>query len=212
LAASCESFNLAAMGDAAEDSMPSAEGVTALLQDWSAGDTEAEARVFSLVYNELRRLAASYLSQERSGHTLQPTALVHEAYLRLVDPRQQISWQNRAHFYGIAARIMRQILVQHARTRAAIKRGGLEQRVSLDEQEIAFEDTAAGLVALDGALEGLAHEYPRQSEVVVLKFFGGLEVREIAGMLQVSEKTILRDWNFARLWLYRELGATSGHG
>lgn len=156
-------------------------------------------------------MAAGYLSHERGGHTLQPTALVHEAYLRLVDARENISWQNRAHFYGIAARIMRRILVQHARTRAAIKRGGLEQRVSLEETEIALEDTAAGLVALDGALEALAHDYPRQSEVVVLKFFGGMDARDIAGALQVSEKTVLRDWNFARLWLYRELGAQGSH-
>ena len=160
------------------------------------------------MYDELRQLAASYLSQERGGHTLQPTALVHEAYLRLVDARQNISWQSRAHFYGIAA----QDHAAHPRPARPHARGAqsaaeLEQRVSLDDNEIAVEDSAVGLVALDGALEGLAHEYPRQSEVVVLKFFGGLEAREIAGMLQVSEKTVLRDWNFARLWLYRELGA-----
>ena len=199
------------MGDSVGHPATRAHEVTSLLRDWSSGDAEAEGRVFSLVYDELRQLAASYLNRERGGHTLQPTALVHEAYLRLVDSRQNISWQNRSHFYGIAARIMRRILVQHARARAAIKRGGLEQHVSLEDTEIAFEESAAGLVALDGALERLAQDYPRQSEVVVLKFFGGMEAREIAAMLQVSEKTVLRDWNFARLWLYRELGTQTGH-
>ena len=200
------------MGNFAGDWDARAHEVTALLQDWSAGDTAAEASVISLVYKELRAIAASYLQQERHDHTLQPTALVHEAYLRLMGSRQSVSWQNRTHFYGIAAKIMRQILVQHARTRTAAKRGGLAQRVSLEDAEIAVEDGAAGLVALDGALEDLARDFPRQSEVVVLKFFGGLEVREIAGVLQVSEKTVLRDWSFARLWLYRELEVQRSHG
>jgi len=157
-----------------------------------------------LVYEELRRLARGYLSRERSDHTLQATALVHEAYLRLAD-QTQLTWKDRAHFYGIAARLMRRILVDHARAHNAVKRGGLEQKLSLDEaRELPMKETAE-LVALDGALENFAHDYPRKSEVVELKFFGGLDAREISEVLHVSEKTVLRDWNFAKLWLCRAL-------
>ena len=161
-----------------------------------------------LVYEELRRLARDYLRRERGGHTLQPTALVHEAYLRLVDdPR--VEWQNRAHFYGIAAKLMRRILVDHARARNSEKRGGLVPKVPLDEARDLPPAATNDLVALDGALQDLARTYPRKSEVVELKFFGGLEAEEIAEVLQVSPKTVQRDWQFAKLWLCRELAGAA---
>jgi len=177
--------------------------VTQLLQEWQEGDPDASAKLMPLVYDELRRLARDYLRRERADHTLQATALVHEAYLRLVDDTR-VDWKNRAQFYGIAARVMRRILVEHARAHNAVKRGGLEQKLSLDEAR----DVSTGpveLVALDNALQDFAQTYPRKSEVVELKFFGGLDAREISEVLQVSEKTVLRDWNFAKLWLCRAL-------
>ena len=178
--------------------------VTQLLVRWREGDTEAPERLMPLVYEELRRLARDYLRRERADHTLQATALVHEAYLRLVDDNV-VHWQSRAHFYGIAARLMRRILVDHARAHNAEKRGGLVAKFSLDEaRELACESTA-DLLAVDGALKDFAQLYPRKGEVVELKFFGGLETREISEVLQVSEKTVLRDWSFAKLWLCRAL-------
>jgi RNA polymerase sigma factor (TIGR02999 family) len=159
-----------------------------------------------LVYEELRRLAREYIRRERADHTLQATALVHEAYLRMVNEKNT-TWKGRAHFYGIAARLMRRILVDHARAHNAVKRGGLEQKLALDEARDLPTPGPTDLVALDGALENLAKTYPRKSEVVELKFFGGLEANEIAEVLQVSEKTVLRDWSFAKLWLCRELSA-----
>jgi RNA polymerase sigma factor (TIGR02999 family) len=183
-----------------------AHDVTQILRDWSEGSEEASARLMPLVYEELRRLAREYLRRERADHTLQATALVHEAYLRMVDEKS-VSWKNRAHFYGIAARLMRRILVDHARAHNAAKRGGLEKKLALDEARDLPAPGATDLVALDGALENLAKTYPRKSEVVELKFFGGLEANEIAEVLQVSEKTVLRDWSFAKLWLCRELSA-----
>lgn len=182
-----------------------ASQVTQILRDWGSGDGKAGDRLMPLVYDELRRLARGYLRSERGDHTLQPTALVHEAYLRLVDDKADPSWQSRAHFYGIAARSMRRILVEHARAHNAVKRGGLQEKVVLDEATLGAPIGATDLVALDGALENLARTYPRKSEVVELKFFGGLEVKEIAEVLQVSEKTVLRDWAFAKLWLSRAL-------
>jgi RNA polymerase sigma factor (TIGR02999 family) len=178
--------------------------VTQLLIEWREGDEGVVTRLMPLVYEELRRLARSYLQRERSDHTLQATALVHEAYLRMVDDAQT-SWKDRAHFYGIAARVMRQILVDHARKHNAAKRGGLEEKLSLDEARDLPTKSEVDLVALDGALESFAETYPRKSEVVELKFFGGLDAREISEVLQVSEKTVLRDWNFAKLWLCRAL-------
>lgn len=178
--------------------------VTQILRDWSEGDENASARLMPLVYEELRRLAREYLRRERGDHTLQATALVHEAYLRMVDEKS-VTWKNRAHFYGIAARLMRRILVDHARAHNAAKRGGLEQKFTLDEARDLPAPGATDLVALDGALEDFAKTYPRKSEVVELKFFGGLETNEIAEVLQVSQKTVLRDWSFAKLWLCREL-------
>jgi len=157
-----------------------------------------------LVYEELRRLARSYLARERAGHTLQATALVHEAYLRLAD-ETQLTWKDRAHFYGVAARLMRRILVDHARAHNAAKRGGLRQKLTLEEARELPTKSNVDLVELNGALESFAHDYPRKSEVVELKFFGGLDAKEISEVLQISEKTVLRDWNFAKLWLCREL-------
>ena len=182
--------------------------VTQILLDWRDGDTEAAARLMPIVYEELRRLARQYLRRERVDHTLQPTALVHEAYLRLVDEKS-VSWQSRAHFHGIAAKVMRRILVDHARARNAVKRGGLAEKVPLDEARDLPPAATNDLVALDAALEDLARTYPRKSEVVELKFFGGLEAEEIAEVLQVSPKTVLRDWQFAKLWLCRELAGAA---
>ena len=178
--------------------------VTQILHEWSGGDQDAPARLMPLVYHELRRQARGYLARERSEHTLQPTALVHEAYLRLVD-QTRISWQNRAHFFGIAANMMRRILVDHARAHASQKRGGAAERLSIDDLQIPLEQRAADLIALDEALEKLVGFDERKAKIVELRFFGGLTDEEIAEVLGVSSRTVLRDWKTARLWLYREL-------
>ena len=191
-----------------EQPQPASTEVTQILLNWRAGEPDAAARLMPFVYEELRRLARDYLRRERGDHTLQPTALVHEAYLRLVDD-SRVNWQNRAHFYGIAAKLMRRILVDHARARNAEKRGGLVPKVPLDEARDLPPAATNDLVALDGALQDLARTYPRKSEVVELKFFGGLAAEEIAEVLQVSPKTVLRDWQFAKLWLCRELAGTA---
>lgn len=184
--------------------------VTALLLSWSAGDSEAPARLMPLVYDELRRLARDYLRHERPGHTLQPTALVNEAYMRIVDQRR-VNIENRAQFFGLAAQLMRHILVDHARARAAGKRGGPQlHRLSLDETRVAVEDRAAELVALDEALKSLAEIDPRKSRVVEMRFFGGLSVEETAAALGVSDKTVMREWRIAKVWLHRELAGGGG--
>jgi len=157
-----------------------------------------------LVYEKLRRNAAEYLRHERPDHTLQATALVHEAYLKLVD-QKRATWKSRAHFGSVAASIMRRILVEHARTHNAEKRGGKLEKVYLDETRELGRENPTDLVALDDALQCFAAAYPRESKVVELKFFGGMEAREIAEVLTVSDKTVLRDWNFAKVWLCREL-------
>jgi RNA polymerase sigma factor (TIGR02999 family) len=182
----------------------SSPDVTQILQDWSKGDGTAPEKLMPLVYEELRRLARNYLARERADHTLQATALVHEAYLKLAD-ETRLTWKDRVHFYGIAARLMRHILVDHARAHNAAKRGGLEQKLSLDEAHGLPTKTDVDLVELNNALENFAHDYPRKGEVVELKFFGGLDAKEISEVLHVSEKTVLRDWNFAKLWLCRAL-------
>jgi len=179
--------------------------VTEILQDWN-GSNDAPARLMPFVYDELRRLAASYLRRERSDHTLQPTALVHEAYMRLVD-QSRVQWQNRAHFYSIAAQMMRRILIDHARAHASDKRGGHERRLSLDEAAILPQERAADLIALDDALKQLAATDERKSRVVELRFFGGLSVKETAEVLGVHPATVERDWTVAKAWLYRELSA-----
>ena len=175
--------------------------VTQLLLDWSDGDARARAEVLPLVYDELRRLAALYLLRERHDHTLQPTALVHEAYLRLVDQRQ-VNWRNRAQFVGLAAVMMRRILVNYARDRAAGKRGGDLQRVPLSDADEPGRPQDVDVIVLHDALDQLSAIDPRKSRIVELKFFGGLTTNEIAEILQLSPATIERDWSFARAWLY----------
>ena len=190
---------------------PATHEVTRLLLAWSGGDAAASEQLMSAVYEELRQLARSYLRRERGDHTLQPTALVHEAYLRLVD-ETQIEWKSRAQFYGIAARVMRQVLVDHSRRKGAAKRGGLMQIVPLEEADEIVQDGAVDFVALDAALQDLAIDYPRPSKVVELRFFGGMPVREISEVLQVTDRTIERDWEFARWWLRSALDVQTQSG
>ena len=183
----------------------SGEEVTALLKEWSAGDRGALERLMPLVYEELRRLAASHLRAERGDHTLQPTALVHEAYLRLVGQRS-VSWANRAHFYGIAAQMMRRVLVDHARRRLAAKRSPGTLYVDLGEETAAAPDRAPELLALDRALTELERLDPRQARVVELRFFAGLSVEETAEVAGVSTATVKREWRTARAFLRHEIG------
>lgn len=183
---------------------PGSHDITQLLLAWSQGDKEALDRLTPLVYAELRRLAKSYMRKERAGHTLQTTALIHEAYLRLIDAGK-IEWQNRAHFFGVAARAMRQILVTMARERGCQKRGGGARQVSLDEVTLIDEGLDEDLVALDEALEALAQFDARKAQVVEMRFFGGLTEDEIAAALGVSPETVRRDWRLARSWLRRRL-------
>src|SRR5438105_903650 len=178
--------------------------VTRLLRAWSDGDEAALERLAPLVEAELHRLAGSYLRRERPGHTLQTTALVNEAYLRLIDD-SVVEWQNRAHFYGIAAQLMRRILVDHARRRRKLKRGGDPLRVSLTQAENAAPEPSADIIALDEALSSLAKLDPRKSQIVELKFFGGLQEEAIAEVLTISLRTVQREWSLARAWLYNEL-------
>jgi len=185
-------------------SIPPQQDVTQILKEWSAGDADAVARLIPLVYQELRQRAADHLRRERTDHTLQATALVHEAYLKLVD-QKHATWKNRAHFCSVAAQLMRRILIQHARERNREKRGGKWEKLCLDETRELGWERAPDLVALDDALKNFAATYPREGEVVELKFFGGLGASEIAEVLNVSAKTVLRDWKFAKLWLAREL-------
>ena len=186
-------------------STDSTHDVTRLLQSWTDGNAQAPEELLPLIYDQLRRIAREYMRRERAGHTLQATALVNEAYLKLTRGAP-ISWQGRAHFYNLAARAMRRVLVNHARDRLRLKRDGVSLTVvfaqagDIPQTE---QDGGVDLVALDGALSRLAQDYPRQGQVVELRFFGDMEAREIAEVLQVSEKTVLRDWQFARLWLRR---------
>jgi RNA polymerase sigma factor (TIGR02999 family) len=182
--------------------------VTAMLLAWSDGDEAARAQLIDAVYDELRRLARGHLSRERPEHSLAPTALVHEAYLKLVDQRR-VRWQSRAHFFSIAAHVMRRILVDHARARAAGKRAGAT--VSLDDVEAGTPPVDVDLLALDTALEKLAAVDERQGRLVELRYFGGLTVEETAAALDVSPITVKRDWALARAWLFRELGPAA-HG
>ncbi|HEY1938493.1 MAG TPA: sigma-70 family RNA polymerase sigma factor [Candidatus Angelobacter sp.] len=178
--------------------------VTRLLLDLRSGNEEAEARLFVLLHDELRRMAASRLRNERRDHTLQPTALVNEVYLRVVEQPHQ-NWENRTHFLRICSRIMRQILIDHARKRNADKRGGVEKPVSLDELAVAGTQRPEILLALDEALIRLETVDPRQGSVVVMRFYGGLSEEEISQVLGTSVRTIKRDWNVARAWLYAEM-------
>lgn len=178
--------------------------VTELLQRWKSGDEEALEHLTPLVYDQLHRLAHQYIRNERRGHTLQTTALVNEAYVRLVDYKE-VDWQNRAHFFAVSAVVMRRILVDYARQRTSDKRGGQNFQVSLSDNLAFTSERAAELVALDEAIESLSQLYPRRSKVVELRYFGGLNNHEAAAVLKVSETTIERDWRFAKAWLYREL-------
>ena len=176
-----------------------------MLQEWSnSGNREALDRLMPIVYDELRRQAGRYLKHERQGHTLQTTALVHEAYVRLID-QAGVQWQNRAHFYAIAAEMMRRILVDHARKRGAAKRGGDAVRVTLNEALNAPEKQDPDLIAVDEALTKLAAMDRQQARVVELRFFGGLNVEETAEVLGISERTVKRDWSVAKAWIRREL-------
>jgi len=178
--------------------------ITQLLRKWSEGDRAALDQLMPIVYQELRKLANSYLRGERSDHTLQPTALINEAYLRLV--KQDFpEWQSRKHFYGVAAQLMRQILVEHARTRAAAKRGAGAQKLSLDEAPIFSRERAADLVALDDALTALAKFDERKAHVVELRYFGGLSIEEVAAALDISVATVGREMRMAQAWLHREM-------
>ena len=181
-----------------------AHEVTRLLQAWSEGDEGALQDLMPLVYSELHRLARRYMAGERSGHTLQTSALVNEAYLRLVDVKK-VNWQNRAHFFGIAAQLMRRILVDFARSRRSLKRGGDAPTISLEEGLIVTSARGADVVALDDALRTLAAMDPRRSRVVELRFFGGLSAEEAAEVLKVSPETVMHDWTLAKVWLLREL-------
>jgi RNA polymerase sigma-70 factor (ECF subfamily) len=181
--------------------------ITQLLAEWSEGNQAALDKLYPLVYNELRRLAHGYLRRERKGHTLQTTALINEAYLRLVD-QKHVHWANRSHFFGISAQIMRRILIDHARRYDYSKRGGRAQRISLNEGAIVAKQRARELLMLDEALNSLAKIDPRRSQVVELRYFGGLNNEEIAEVLKISENTVTRDWNMARAWLYQELSGS----
>lgn len=178
--------------------------ITRLLRAWSSGDQAALDQLMPLVYQELRKMAGRYMSRQNPDHTLQTTALIHEAYLRLVDQTQK-QWNGSAHFFAVAATAMRHILVDYARSRQVAKRGGEIPVISLEEAAIVSAERAAEVVALDDALKTLAEIDPRKSKIVELRYFGGLSVEETAEVVQVSPVTVMRDWNLARAWLYREL-------
>ena len=188
----------------AVEAIPDRAEVTHLLLAWSAGDADALQRLTPLIYQELHRLAASYMSRERSDHTLQPTALVNEVYLRLVD-LQGVGWRDRAHFLAVAARTMRRILVDFARARSYQKRAGGE-RVELQESLVLAEQPGGDLVSLDDALNRLAEIDPRKSQIVELRYFGGLRIEETAEALHISPETVMRDWRAAKAWLFMQLG------
>lgn len=187
---------------------PSPKSITQLLIEWRDGDEKALDRLIPLVHEELRRLAHHYMRRERPGHSFQTADLVNEAYLRLVD-HKGMRWQNRAHFYGVAAQAMRQILVDHARARASIKRGGREDLVVLEETATKPQTQAADLIALEEALTSLAAMDPRKGKVVEMRYFGGMSVEETAEALGVSPVTVMRDWSTAKAWLLRALSSKS---
>ena len=193
-----------------ESKAPPCGEVSGLLRAWGNGDRGALDKLIPIVYDELHRLAWHYMKRERPGHSLQTTALVNEAYMRLVDYKG-MRWQNRAHFFAVSAQLMRRILVEYAR-RHNLKRGGGVQHVSLEETALVGGDQSADLVALDEAMDALAQLDPRKVQVVEMRFFGGLSVEETAEVLKVSSVTVMRDWSTAKAWLYRELagGPTDG--
>ncbi len=211
--AACDSLRPRLTPHQAEGFMtqPSAHEVTQLLQAWGDGDQRALEKLVPLVYDELHQAAHRYIVQQPSDHTLQTTALVNELYLRLVNFRE-ISWQNRAHFFAVCARLMRQVLIDFARSRRYLKRGGGAPHVSLDEALVVSWEALVDVLALDDALNALAALDPRKGQVVELRFFGGLSVEEAAEVLKVSEETILRDWKLAKLWLLHELSGKKQDG
>jgi len=184
------------------------QDVTLLLAEWQKGDQRALDRLMPLVYDQLRRIAARYLHSERSGHTLQTTALVHEAYLRLVG-ENRIQWQGRTHFFGVAATLIRNILVDHARTQKALKRGAGIGKLSLDEAFAVPAENNAAILAVDDALRALSKIDPQQGRIVELRFFGGLTIEETAELLQISPSTVKRDWILAKTWIYRALSSSA---
>jgi RNA polymerase sigma factor (TIGR02999 family) len=184
---------------------PEQHEITELLAKWSGGNQTALDELYPLVYEELRRLARSYMKREPKGHTLQTTALINEAYVRLVD-QKNVRWQNRKHFFAISAQMMRRILVDHARRYRHKKRGGGARKVSLDEAMIVAAERSEEVLMLHEALNNLARMDPRRCQVVELRYFAGLNNQEIADILHISENTVMRDWNLARAWLYRQLG------
>lgn len=183
---------------------PTPTEITQLLIAWGNGDETARDRLMPLVYDELHRMAHLYMNRERPGHTLQTSALVNEAFMKLVDQRD-VHWQNRAHFLGIAAQMMRRILVDYARKRRYQKRGGEARQVELDEAMIVSQERAADVIALDEALRGLAEFDARKSQIVELRFFGGLSIDETAEILKVSPGTVMRDWTLAKAWLRKQM-------
>ncbi len=190
--------------------LPPPHEITQLLHAWTEGAPEALEKLIPVVYDELHRLAQRYMAHERPGHTLQASAVVNEAYIRLADVKR-MSWQNRAQFFGVSAQLMRRILVDFARRRRSSKRGGEAEAVSLDEALVVSKERRADLVALDEALNALAAIDPRRSRVVELRFFGGLTVEETAAVLKVSPETVMHDWKLAKAWLTREMSGTKGH-
>jgi RNA polymerase sigma factor (TIGR02999 family) len=182
--------------------------VTQLLKAWSLGDDQALEKLTPLVYRQLHQIAQRYMAGERAGHPLQTTALVNEAYLRLVDCGK-VKWQDRAHFFAVSAQLMRRILVDFARSRGYLKRGGAAPHISLEEAPSVCNEPDSNLVALDDALNALSAVDERKSKVVELKFFGGLSVEETAEVLRVSSDTVVRDWRLAKIWLLRELSRTT---
>ncbi len=184
--------------------------ISKLLRAWSDGDQSALEMLTPIVYDELHRLARRYMKRERPGHSLQTTALVNEAYMRLVDYKR-MQWQNRAHFFAVSGQLMRRILVEHAR-RHNLKRGGGVQHVALEEAAVVGGGRATDLVALDDAMNALERVDPRKVQVVEMRFFGGLSVEETAEVLKISPVTVMRDWSTAKAWLYRELAGGTGDG
>lgn len=184
--------------------------LTGLLDDWKRGDPGALERLTPLIYDELRRIAHRYARRERNGHTLQTTALVHEAYLRLAGTEKP-DWQNRSHFFAVTAQVMRHVLIDHARRRRYIKHGGEAQQIPIEEASLMARERAAELVALDEALEELARIDPRKSRVVELRYFGGLSLEETAEAVGVSLMTVRRDWRAAKAWLFRRLKVANGN-
>ena len=188
----------------------SSENITSLLKQLTKGDQNAKDKLIPLVYDELHRIAANYMRGERQGHTLQATALVHETYLKLVKQRRT-NWRNRAHFFGIAAQLMRRILIDHARGKLRTKRGGGQEKISLDEALFCSEHRLEDLLVIDEALTRLETSDQTQGRIVELRFFGGLTLREVAEYLHMDEDMVEREWNFAKAWLYSELKASHGN-